>query len=919
MTTLISLALTPSHRLVLHAETTGHEATDEDLSKKLRSLLATPNYRGLLRLGGTQFTVALPPSVHFWQHFARLFITQLCHQVSSTDDATVTTLALPAENALEGLLNQAPFMQGGEYLNKEALRTIWQGLQEALHQELLAYGGNLQQYLNSFHANWNLLGRIYFHLAENKQNVDHPFAFLATYTNQLSHAGEVQHLSLDKALQEYANNKQTLLSLLIPLQKAAEVSGFIKQLVDSQKIFRPLLWSATDAYLFLQAVPYCESAGILVRIPNWWKAEQPPRPRVKVSLGKNNTSALGLEAVLDFDFEIALDNGELLTKEEWESVLASTDHLVKVKGQWIEVDRFKLQEVLSHWKKIQRRAKKEGLTLAEGLRLLASSGTAETAEAIGFPSTSTVADWSTVAAGDWLATTLAQLRSPHLQHQEHLLTILRKHLKATLRPYQWHGVQWLWLLYNLKLGSCLADDMGLGKTIQVIALFLLIKYQCSPQKPHLLIVPSSLLTNWQAELARFAPDLRLWMAHSSAQTADMLKHVTPKQLRTVDVVMTTYSFTYRLPWLSDYAWDCVILDEAQSIKNPAAKQSIIIKMIKSQVRFALTGTPIENRLSDLWSLFDFTSPGLLGSAKTFSRYQNAMTKQKNDDAQRFYSTLRQLVRPYILRRLKSDKSIIADLPDKVEVHSFCTLSKLQVALYQQALHEFTQHLQTLPVPEAIYRKGVILAYLLRFKQICNHPSQWLGYDNYATADSGKFLRLVELCETIAEKQEKILVFTQFTEIMPALRECLSQVFRQEGLMLHGQTPLKARQKMVGAFQTETGPPFFVLSLKAGGTGLTLTQASHVIHFDRWWNPAVENQATDRAYRIGQKKNVMVHKFVCQGTIEEKIDALITSKKALSHEILSAQTQEEINITTLSNEALLEMVALDIKRAFAENA
>jgi non-specific serine/threonine protein kinase len=440
-------------------------------------------------------------------------------------------------------------------------------------------------------------------------------------------------------------------------------------------------------------------------------------------------------------------------------------------------------------------------------------------------------------------------------------------------------------------------------------LLLLIKEQKEKHQPHLLILPASLLGNWQAEISRFAPQLSLWIAHSGTNRNDQ-----KPDLSKVDIIITTYGTLNRLPWLSETSWNIVILDEAQAIKNPTAKQTRAIKLLTSRVRFMLTGTPIENRLLDLWSLFDFVAPGLLGSSRVFADLSKSKSKNANTENKgQFFAAVRRLVNPYILRRLKSDKRIISDLPDKTEMQAYCTLTKQQIGLYQQAVNELAAKLEN--QVDDINRRGLVMSYLLRFKQICNHPNQWLGHGHYDHELSGKFLRLKELCETIVEKQEKVLIFTQFREIIPALSGFLAEVFKREGLTLDGQTKAKERAKRVEQFQQDQGPPFFVLSLKAGGTGLNLTAASHVIHFDRWWNPAVENQATDRAFRIGQKKNVLVHKFICRGTIEEKIDSLINSKKALSSEIMGRDN--EIILTELSDAELMNMVTLDIHRAVDE--
>jgi SNF2 family DNA or RNA helicase len=470
-------------------------------------------------------------------------------------------------------------------------------------------------------------------------------------------------------------------------------------------------------------------------------------------------------------------------------------------------------------------------------------------------------------------------------------------------------VQWLYLLAKLGLGACLADDMGLGKTIQVLALLLVLHRQCDANRqPSLLVAPASLLANWASEIERFAPSLKAIIAHPSELPANELKTMAPERLQDVDLVITSYGSLLRIPWITDSSWNLLVLDEAQAIKNPSAKQTQTAKKLKARVRFALTGTPIENRLGDLWSIFDFINPGLLGSAKEFTNFAKRLADRPHNP----YRPLRELVRPYILRRLKTDKTVIADLPDKTEVKAFCQLSRRQAALYQQAVEELTQQLDKV---EGIQRKGLVLSFLMRFKQICNHPSQWLGDGAWRQEDSGKWARLRDIAEVIAAKQEKVLLFTQFREVTAPLATFLGSVFGRPGLVLHGQTEVKKRKELVRRFQEDEAVGFFVLSLKAGGAGLNLTAASHVVHFDRWWNPAVENQATDRAFRIGQTKNVLVHKFVCRGTVEEKIDELIESKRQLSKDLLEGGA--DLLLTEMKDDDLLKLVALDLNSALPE--
>ncbi|MFA5362236.1 MAG: DEAD/DEAH box helicase [Candidatus Omnitrophota bacterium] len=854
---------------------------------------------GLLYLDAASDEYTEYPAFAFWKDFTRRYLALFCAMADMDKREFAhqhVCIGIP-EAELDHFLLMVPLMKGAEYVDQECLQGLWREIETALSGEISVSGKSAAEFFAARHSNWHLLGRVCFHLAENKHSEDRPFAFLATYAQRNAQEGRVRHLPLAGALEEYAGvrNKQMLLRLLAPVHRASMESRYLKEVVDSGDIYHPVAWTPGETYRFLKDVPIFEKAGIAVKVPNWWKSKRPVCPQVAVCIGEKRPGAMGLDALVDFQMSVVIGE-ETLTDQDIQELLRQSERLIFFKGQWVEVDREKLGEILSAWKKVAASVEAGGVTFSEGLRWL--SGLQESPDSGGAGETQS---YTRVISGKWLSEALEAIRMP--EADKAMERVLRSDLKAVLRPYQTKGVAWLNALNRMRLGAILADDMGLGKTIQVLALFLLKKSESKGREnPALLIVPASLIGNWKSEIDRFAPSLKHWIAHPSA---DGLAQ--PPQAG-FDVLITTYGCVARMEWLSDRCWDLIVVDEAQAIKNPSAKQTKAVKQLKSAHRIVLTGTPIENHLSDLWSLFDFVSPGLLGAVKEFDGFM----KRQSDGGESPYAGLRNLVRPYILRRLKTDKSVISDLPDKTEMKVYCSLSKGQAALYQKSVESLARDIQEV---EGIKRRGVVLSYLMRFKQICNHPSQFVKDGKFLSSDSGKFTRLKEICEVIVEKQEKVLVFTQFKEMAEPLADFLQTIFHRPGLILHGETPVKKRFEMVESFQKDDGPPYFILSLKAGGIGLNLTAASHVVHFDRWWNPAVENQATDRAFRIGQKKKVLVHKFICRGTLEEKIDALIESKQSMSKEILEGT--DSAALTELSNDELLRMVSLDIKSAAGE--
>ena len=837
-------------------------------------------YKFLYHLGFSGKSIPLSDSIRFIANVASSFIKAL----SRTPDIELLREKTSIELGIEEIaliLQSAPYLNGAEHLNEEWIKDVWNRLNIVFSAEIATYPGSAADYFASLNPDIHPAGRIFFHMVESKKE-DYPFAFLATYSSGVANNGKSKHLPLKNALVEYKDDNKKLLELLSTVNKASEKSSFVSELVNSGELFHPIGLADNEAYTFLKEVPLYEEAGILCRIPNWWK-NKTNSFKVSLSVGSKSPSHLGFDAIVDFNIQLSMGD-ETITIGDLRKLLAQTEGLAFIKGRWIEVNREKLKETLHAFEQAQKLMDKQDMSILEAMRLQFSAP-----KLLDAARTKGVLE---ITNGEWLNSFVAKLVRP-----EQIESISGGNdFHADLRTYQKKGLAWLYLMKTLGLGACLADDMGLGKTIQVIALLNYIRSQ--KDEKALLIIPASLIGNWTSEIERFASSLKYCVLHPSEKNGTAAED--QEFLKEYDLFITTYGMLAKYSWLKEVFWNTLILDEAQAIKNPGTKQTKTVKHMKASYRIAMTGTPVENRLSDLWSLFDFLNKGLLGSAKEFTDF----TKRLNDN-QGGYSRLKQVVSPFILRRLKTDKTVISDLPDKIEMKTFSTLTKKQAALYDALVDDLKTKLES--DAAGIERKGLILSSIMKFKQICNHPDQYLGQNYYAESESGKFERLREICETISEKRERVLVFTQFKEITAPLSEFLKTVFHHEGLLLHGETLVSKRKEIVDRFQGRDYVPFLVLSIKAGGIGLNLTNANHVIHFDRWWNPAVEKQATDRAFRIGQKKNVIVHKFITQGTIEEKIDLMITEKTKLSDDIVSDLQGNWI--TELDNKQLMSLFTL----------
>ena len=674
--------------------------------------------------------------------------------------------------------------------------------------------------------------------------------------------------------------------LLMSLGHASGIcKGISKGLQDPQLQGHTI--TIPGAYEFLATEANAlEQAGYGIMLPSWWtsqKARAKLTARVHVKAPKMTSPAgLTLLSIMQFQWEIAL-GGASVTVEELEEIAQMKSSLVQVRGKWMEVSASEIKSAIKFLKK--RNGKAQFMDI---MRMsLGAEDTPGGIEVEGVNSTGKIAE---VLQQLGNTTEIKDVDQP-------------EKFVGSLRPYQVRGYSWLLFLRKWNLGGCLADDMGLGKTIQTLALI-----QRDWQKgddPVLLICPTSVVENWYREAGRFVPDLPI-MIHHGAQRLRGSRF--KKEAQKHAVILSSYGLVQRdKKTFDNVCWNGIILDEAQNIKNSETKQSQAVRSLNSQYRLALTGTPVENNVGDLWSIMEFLNPGFLGTKEEFRKkfFVPIQTKQDKDVAER----LKRATSPFILRRLKTDKSIISDLPNKTEEKIFCNLTEEQTSLYTSVLDECMDAVTN--SENGIQRKGIILSTISKLKQVCNHPAHFLSDGSKIAGRSGKIDRLTEMLDEIVQSGYRALVFTQFAEMGQMLQYHLQEVFGFEVLFLHGAITRQRRTEMIERFQNDpNGPQIFILSLKAGGTGLNLTAASHVFHFDRWWNPAVEDQATDRVFRIGQKRNVWVHKFVCSGTLEEKIDAMIERKVSVARMVVGTG---EKWITEMSDDDLKEMLSLGMPK------
>ena len=681
-------------------------------------------------------------------------------------------------------------------------------------------------------------------------------------------------------------------NLLVNMGHAARICPLLWQGMESSHPARVEL-NLQTAYDFLKNdAAVLETAGFKIIVPSWWTPKGRKRARIRIKAsGKSapsqekdtGTGYFALPSLVQYQYQLSVGE-EPVSQEEWQELVNAKSPLVQFRGEWMELDSSQMTQLLELWQ--QQEQSDEPLSVSDLIKQIAEAD-----------------DDSTEYVFDEVLNDILT----RLQQHDGLESLDNpKGLQGELREYQKQGLSWLASQEALGLNPCLADDMGLGKTIQIIALLLHEREQLQQDQalpPTLLIAPTSVLGNWQKEIEKFAPQLVSVIHHGSKRPkkSDDFKAF----IALSDVVITSFSIARRdNKLLKSQHWQRIVVDEAQNIKNPKSAQAKAIYALKAPHRIAMTGTPIENRLMDMWSLFHFLNPGYLGTAIQFKRAYE--TPIQRDGHQHLSRQLKRLVHPFILRRLKSDKAIINDLPDKVEHKVYCNLTKEQASLYQAVVDDVQQQMED---ADGIQRKGLILATLMRLKQICNHPAQFLqDGSEFSDSRSHKLSRINEMVENALEDNDSLLIFTQFTDIGTQLETQLREAHACPVYYLHGGTSRKRREQMIENFQDPNTPAgVFILSLKAGGVGITLTQANHVFHFDRWWNPAVENQATDRAYRIGQEKTVFVHKMVTLGTLEERIDQMLEEKQALAESIVGGG---ENWLTEMDNAAFQQLIQLN---------
>ncbi len=843
----------------------GYEADVDDefaLSKKHKSLFdlfERDKRKFLYELAFTDITKD-SASLTFLHYIAGRFLNRVID--SEGINFCEITVEPIKQDEIDELLPYVPFIAGKEYVTDQWIRQQAEIFNEYYVEEATAFKGTQREFLAAKGVNITIPSRIYFHLVENKEKDEYPFAFLASYT--ASKGGRIVHFPLKNAIEEFKNNKNELNKLIACITLASKESTFAARYMESGDIYFPIKMGENDAYDFLKEVPIFERCGIVCRIPKWY-TETESTILVDIAEKMQFSGRYLSQQKLNWFIPKLIYHGVEITVDDARQLLQRSEGLEIIKGRWIENNHKDLEKLLEEYEGLSA----DGTSLLEILKTKAGIGKLH----------GNYIPNIEFSRSDWVEFLLSRA------YEEVTGGSVANRLDSILRPYQKDAFSWLWGMSRLGFGSCLADDMGLGKTIEALSFLSKFKDE-NPEGHVLIIVPATLIANWKSEIDKFTPDMDVFVLRGN-NAPGFGKYAG-------FITISTYQTATKSDYISQVKWDVVILDEAQAIKNYYTSQARKVKSLEADIRIAMTGTPIENNVLELWSIFDFLNPGLLGNREEFK----AMYMQENA-----HKRIKSLIQPFVLRRVKTDKNIISDLPEKNEIDVSINLTKEQIVLYRKAVDDMNAAIaRTKSKQES---QIIVLSSVMKLKQICNHPSQYYGREDYDPEVSGKFIALRDICETIYDKREKVLVFTQFKEIIPALDELLKAVFKKKGATIDGDTSMKRREEYVNAFQAGEYP-YMILSLKTAGVGLNLTAATNVIHFDRWWNPAVENQATDRTYRIGQKHNVTVFKFTAANTIEEVIDNMLKEKQSVA----------DIYVNDIDTNVLLKLSPDELKKAVA---
>jgi len=819
----------------------------------------------------------LPATLGFLREFGK---AMFAHWLLA-ERATGAKPAAAPDGLIDVWVQVARETPGLAKLTGGVLTTIWNRMRDQILAELTTRRTTLNDVMTGISQDWARVGMVSLRLDVLVPEAIRPFMLVTSYYDSATTA--VCGVGTPIAVPVFGEGRVHGLRNHVKdlLRRAGACNAVLRRLFESQEIYGPCHLIPRDAHSIVRDIPALETLGIEVRLPHWWKDIKQPEIRVRTRIGTGAPKPVGLGALLDLRTAYVVGDHEL-TEAEWRELVRG-DHagLTRIGDKWVDLVPSRVDDADRAGKQVRELHAQGGVSYSTALELVGMRTPGQVPVAA-----VTLPPAAVFEPGQWLDTAWSAIERRDFRPD----AAPGVRLRGELFGYQRQGIAWLSTLMDARVGACLADDMGLGKTLQVIALLVALLRRQDPG-PHLIIVPASLMTNWQREFERFAPTVDIRVMHGGdAELGDPVSYVT----------IASYGTVLRNKTIQGRRWGLVALDEAQEIKNPRAQISQAVKRLSARARLCLSGTPIENHLLDIWSIMDFLNPGLLGTEPEF----RAWCREHLTDTD--VTSLRQRVSPFILRRLKTDPVIALDLPQKVEVTVFCGMTTPQSDLYGRI---YANMLAQFAAADSAGRRGIVFKVLLRLKQICDHPDLIEG-GRFDPRLSGKFLRLAEIAATIAERGEKVLVFTQFKEMTRPIAAHLEAVTRRSGEILDGDLPVKRRQEIVEEFQSGGRLSFLVLTFGVGGTGFNLTAACHVVLFDRWWNPAVENQAMDRVFRIGQTKGVVVHKFVCRGTLEERIDQLIQHKHELAKGLFASDSGSDGGLERLSPDELLSLAALD---------